>query len=379
MIYNLCNCYRFLFVLLFFFFQVIIPLRASCHPDDIKVLMQIKDHFSGWNGDDCCNWDVVTCSDDENHLSRITGFHLTGFFEASIANVSGEIPRVIGDLPFLEILDFDNLPKLTGSIPETIANLSNLMVITLADVNLTGPIPEFLSQIKTLQSIQFLNCGLSGTIPSSLSLLPDLGVLILSGYVPLYLFFFLLLYYNVLYYIFIVANTKYTSINLVLFVYINFRLKLNGSIPESFGSFKSELGILRLDTNGLSGPIPKSLGQANINQLYLNHNQFTGDASFLFTSDKPMERVILSDNHFKFNFSYVDLPWRLNYIDLSYNELYGSLPRRLGQLQLRYVNFRNNQLCGKFPKGRRLKQFSPIGFTNNMCLCDAPGLPPCNK
>ncbi|XP_021773238.1 polygalacturonase inhibitor 1-like [Chenopodium quinoa] len=145
--------------------------------------MQIKDDFigvypfSGWNGDDCCNWDVVTCGDDVRSEggSRITGFHLTGEFDGNIANVSGEIPRVIGDLPFLEVLDFDYLPKLTGSIPETTAYLSNLELIELDHVNLTGPIPEFLSQIKTLQSIQFLNCGLSGTIPSSLSLLPNLG------------------------------------------------------------------------------------------------------------------------------------------------------------------------------------------------------------
>lgn len=155
-----------------------------------------------------------------------------------------------------------------------------------------------------------------------------------------------------------------------------FRNNLSGSIPESFGSFKRRLSILRLDTNGLSGPIPKSLGQANIEALDLSQNNFTGDVTFLFKSDKPMQQVILRQNHFKFNFSNVDLPWSLNYIDMSYNQLYGSLPRRLGQLpKLIYVSFRFNHLCGKVPKGGRLKQFK--AFFNNKCLCDAPGLPVC--
>lgn len=113
--------------------------------------------------------------------------------------ISGEIPPVIADLPYLHTIKFANLPNLTGSIPLTIKKLVNLSSITLDYTNLSGPIPEILSQIKTLKRIELISSGFSGTIPSSLSLLPNLRELVLSQYA-----FFIL--YSLFYFILFISS-----------------------------------------------------------------------------------------------------------------------------------------------------------------------------
>ncbi|KMT14248.1 hypothetical protein BVRB_4g076040 [Beta vulgaris subsp. vulgaris] len=319
------------------------PTSNSCNPDDKNVLLQIKDHFhnvypfSEWNpkSDDCCNYEGVDCHDQGPGLGRINSIFITQ--ASGVGSLAGEIPSIIGDLPFLTTIGFSGQPNLTGSIPPSFTKLTMLAVLDLESNSLSGPIPDFLGQIKTLRVIQIGSNQFSGSIPSSLSLLPILSILDLSGN------------------------------------------RLTGAIPESFGSFTTGLKTLRLQgNNGLSGAIPKSLGKPNLTTLDLSYNKFTGDASFLFSKDKPLVILELRQNQLKFNFSKVDLPMSLNYFDIAYNNIYGSLPKRAGQLhQWIYFNVSFNELCGKIPKGGRLKQFSPSGFSHNKCLCDAPGLPPC--
>ncbi|KAJ8448495.1 hypothetical protein Cgig2_012139 [Carnegiea gigantea] len=89
---------------------------------------------------------------------------------------------------------------------------------------------------------------------------------------------------------------------------------------------------LSLGQNRLSGPIPRSFGEAIVNLLDLSRNRLTGDASFLFGSNKTaLETIYLNHNHFKFDFSNVDLPMGIRDLNIQHNELYGSLPKRLAQ------------------------------------------------
>lgn len=132
-----------------------------------------------------------------------------------------------------------------------------------------------------------------------------------------------------------------------------------------------------LSQNRLSGPLPKSLRQANVTQLELSMNELTGDASLLFGKDETMLEVIkLHHSNFKFDFSNLDLPMGIRTLDISHHEIHGSLPKRLGQLPLRSINVSYNNICGMIPTGRWLKRFSPDSFANNKCLCGPP-LPPC--
>uniref|UniRef100_A0A803LFX2 Uncharacterized protein n=1 Tax=Chenopodium quinoa TaxID=63459 RepID=A0A803LFX2_CHEQI len=124
--------------------------------------------------------------------------------------------------------------------------------------------------------------------------------------------------------------------------------KLTGSIQASFGSFNTNVSLLLYD-NQLSGPIPKSLGQAKLSKLRISNNQLSGYASFLFGIDKPeLTDVSLRNNKFKFDFSNVDLFQGLRNLDIAHN----------------------------MSQQDDIKTFSPSLFAYNKCLCGAP-LPPC--
>uniref|UniRef100_A0A803MA32 Leucine-rich repeat-containing N-terminal plant-type domain-containing protein n=2 Tax=Chenopodium quinoa TaxID=63459 RepID=A0A803MA32_CHEQI len=312
---------------------------SICHPNDQKVLLQIKNHFHNascfatWMPDsDCCSWSGIKCDDNDSNPGRVTVFRIG----ANAVNcISGQIPPMLGDLPFLRKLTLNFQDNLTGSIPLRLSKLTRLECLHLCCNNLTGPIPSFWG--PEFESLHLLGLHLNyftGTIPSSLSLLPNI-----------------------------------TSLAL-------FSNLLTGSIPESFGSFKTNLSLTLLN-NKLSGPIPRSLGQANFTIIDLSYNQFSGDASFLFARDKPLQRISLRQNKFKFDFTNINLPKGLRSLDIADNEIYGSFPKRLGLLQPKFNDVSNNNLCGRIPTSRRLIRFDTSDLVrNNECLGDIL-LPPC--
>ncbi|XP_010265947.1 PREDICTED: G-type lectin S-receptor-like serine/threonine-protein kinase At4g03230 [Nelumbo nucifera] len=53
----------------------------------------------------------------------------------------------------MNILDFNDIPNFTGSIPYSITKLQNLDTLSIWNTSLSGPIPEFLSQLKNLRGI----------------------------------------------------------------------------------------------------------------------------------------------------------------------------------------------------------------------------------
>ncbi|KAK9664570.1 hypothetical protein RND81_14G052500 [Saponaria officinalis] len=310
-----------------------------CNPSDKNTLLQIKSHFNNaspfttWHPDrDCCvTWSVVEC---DTH-GRVT----TLAFDFS-DDVVGEIPPVIGNLPFLQVLVLSNMPQ--WRYPSDIIKInshlnfldfSGLTFIDLSENSFSGPIPSSLGQLNKLQSVNLGSNQLSGPIPASLGRIKTLTH---------------------------------------LYLYIN---NLTGPLPSSLGSLPNlnELGIYQ---NKLTGSIPPNF--ANITAINLSNNRLTGDASFMFGSKKTAFTLInLSNNRFKFDFSKTGLPPGLKNLDISHNMIYGSLPKNIGQLPLMRIDVSFNQLCGQIPTGRRLKQFSANKFSNNKCLCGLP-LPACN-
>lgn len=175
-----------LFVHLLFFCIFFNPSQSAkaCNPNDKKVLLQIKKHFNNaspfakWNPkSDCCKWDDIGC-DDEANPGRVMSLTI-----AYGEDVVGQIPPIIGDLPYLKQLRMYSLPNLTGSIPSTFTKLTKLQNLILDSNKLTGPIPDFLSKMKSLEMVDLSDNGFTGTIPSSLSLLPNLFELDLFRFV----------------------------------------------------------------------------------------------------------------------------------------------------------------------------------------------------
>lgn len=324
----------FLICLQYLFSPTLCQFSLPCNDEDKQILLQVKKEFrnpsifSTWNANtDCCNsWRFVSCNNDLR-LGRVSSLSFD-----NVNEITGQIPPTIGNLTYLKVLRFSRLPNLIGPIPETITRLPDLEVFTITqNKKLSGSIPNFSDQMKSVGTIELYSNSFTGTIPSSLSLVPNLFRLDLS------------------------SN------------------KLTGSIPVSFGSFKRNVD-LKLMNNKLSGTIPRSLAQADLLGLDVSGNQFTGDVSFILGGTR-LNDFIIRQNHFKFDFTNVRLSQNLGIIDIAHNEIYGSIPKEIGQLPvLQTIDFSYNQLCGPIPSS--LKQFNSSAFAHNKCLCGAP-LPPC--
>ncbi|KAG9153171.1 hypothetical protein Leryth_027694 [Lithospermum erythrorhizon] len=79
-------------------------------------------------------------------------------------NLSGNIPKEVGQLKFVKQLDFSN-NLFSGSITDTISNLTNLERLDLSRNNLTGQIPSSLKILHFLSFFSVANNNLQGPIP----------------------------------------------------------------------------------------------------------------------------------------------------------------------------------------------------------------------
>ncbi|GMN36583.1 hypothetical protein TIFTF001_042468 [Ficus carica] len=168
-------------LVLFFatFLQPSLSDSELCHPDDKKVLLEIKksfndpDIFVSWDPKtDCCNWTFITC-DDNNRVGELTVVDVD-------CDLVGPIPPEVGDLPYLLLLAFIDCPNLTGTIPPAIAKLNNLQGLGFRNTNISGPIPEFIGDFKDLLILDLGDNCFSGQIPNTIGSLPNLFALNLS-------------------------------------------------------------------------------------------------------------------------------------------------------------------------------------------------------
>jgi hypothetical protein len=232
-------------------------------------------NHSGWLTGPVKDWGGIYLTEDGN---RVMSIYLAG------NNLSGYIPSSLGNLSnLLALFLYGN--QLSGSIPPELGNLSNVTDMWLGGNQLSGPIPPELGNLSNLNSFQLGGNQLSGPIPPELGNLSNLYLLRLS--------------YN----------------------------PLTGPIPPELGKL-SNLGELDLENDQLSGRIPAELAKLlNLEILKLAYNQLSGSI--------PPELGNLS---------------RLIQVILSYNQLNGPIPPELGKLSnLQELNLKNNQLSGPIP------------------------------
>ncbi|XP_051150429.1 probable inactive receptor kinase At2g26730 [Andrographis paniculata] len=160
---------------------------------------------------------------------------------------------------------------------------------------------------------------------------------------------------------------------------LNLRLPgvgLVGIIPANTLGQLSQLRVLSLRSNRLSGEIPADFSQLKLlRNVYLQNNQFYGEFPASFTELTRITRLDLSANNFSgpIPFSINNLT-HLSGLFLQSNQFSGKIPS-IAPPNLNDFNVSNNRLNGSIPAS--LARFPASAFANNIDLCGGP-LPPCN-
>ena len=105
---------------------------------------------------------------------------LHGLERLELSQVGGRIPESVGDMKGLRLLVL--VGNITGELPTSLGQATNLGVIIAAGGNLSGTIPEELGNLKRLWNLTLAgNADLHGPLPESITRLPDFHEIDVSG------------------------------------------------------------------------------------------------------------------------------------------------------------------------------------------------------
>ncbi len=247
-------------------------------------------------------------------------------------NLSGTIPRHLGQLTHLTFLEFED-NQLTGGIPSELGQLTDLTYLNLFGNELTGGIPPELGQLTNLTSLTLAANQLSGEIPTEFGRLTNLKMVRLdgnrlSGEIP-------------------PALGRLTGLTRLELGDNQFR----GAIPKELGQL-TQLESLGIGSNKLTGEIPNVLGQlADLRSLYLTSNKLTGEIPSELGQLAMLVQLSLSYNQLSGRIpAELGRLTNLDDVFLDSNQLTGSIPVELGQLaSLRRLFLGKNQLTGEIP------------------------------
>ncbi|XVF81457.1 hypothetical protein PTKIN_Ptkin15bG0156700 [Pterospermum kingtungense] len=297
------------------------------------------------------------------------------------ANLYGEIPSSLANLTQLTDLSLVG-NQLFGQIPPPLENLRQLTFLSLDGNQLMGPIPFWLGNLTRLTFLDLGQNKLQGQVPKSNFNLVNLIVLFLnSNDLNGTLIFESFLNLKNL------TDLQLSDNNLSVLTNIT----INGTVPKfrnlglascnllEFPNFlheQDDLEILELSGNKIHGQIPKwvwDMSKESLSILGLARNFLTGFDKPIFPMTNlqmldlgnnslqgsipiPPPSIIiynLASNSLTGEFTPLlcNLP-SLAYLDLSHNNLSGTLPQCLANLSesLLALNLRRNNFVGSIPK-----------------------------
>ncbi|KAJ3678203.1 hypothetical protein LUZ60_002006 [Juncus effusus] len=159
--------------------------------------------------------------------------------------------------------------------------------------------------------------------------------------------------------------------------------KLSGSIPKELVLISSLSQSLALSNNFLYGPIPSQIGSfKNLGILNMAYNNLTGEIPTTIGECLLMEKLYLQGNFFqgKIPSSLSNLKG-IQHLDLSNNNLSGPVPEFLASYELLlYLNLSFNNLVGVVPSDGIFRNKSAVSLIGNNNLCGGPSWlnsPPC--
>ena len=253
-------------------------------------------------------------------------------------NFSGPIPSSIGNLKSLKELDL-SASGFSGELPTSIAKLRFLKTLRVSGLDIVGSIPTWITNLTSLVFLEFSRCGLSGSIPSSIGDLKKLTKLALYdcnflGEIPRHI-----LNLTQLDTILLHSNNFVGTIELASFWILrnlsNLNLSYNkltvidGENNSSLVSYP-EIGYLSLASCNIT-KFPNILKHIDyeINGIDLSQNQIQGTIPlWAWKKWTDFRFFFLNLSHNKFTSVGYDvyLPFYVELLDLSFNMFEGPIP-----------------------------------------------------
>ncbi|CAA7389158.1 unnamed protein product [Spirodela intermedia] len=307
----------------------------------------------GKTDDPCGNpWEGVICNN-----SRVTRLSLSSM------GLKGTLSGDIGQLTELRSLDLSYNKDLGGPITKSIGNLKKITTLILAACSFSGSIPSEIGDLEDLLYLALNNNNLTGIIPPSFGKLSnlywfDIAENQLTGPIP-------------------VSSGSTPGLDQLLQVrHFHFNNnQLSRTISENLFSSNMTLIHIRLDRNGLTGPVPSGIGTLTaLRELNLSNNRLTGKMPDL-SGLNIVNYVDLSNN----SFSTSEAPaWlgklqSLTALVIQSGNLTGAVPSALfGFPQLQEVaspltlGSGNNSFNGSLNLGSNISpQLQVVDFRNN--------------
>ncbi|XP_042511451.1 probable LRR receptor-like serine/threonine-protein kinase At1g06840 isoform X5 [Macadamia integrifolia] len=280
-------------------------------PNEVSALRAIKSslndplkHLKNWNrGDPCTSkWTGVLCF----NASANDGYLHVRELQLLNRNLSGTLAPELGQLSYMEILDF-MWNQISGSIPKEIGNIKSLILLLLNGNQLTGPLPDELGYLPNMDRIQIDQNHISGPLPKSFA------------------------YLN---------KTKHFHMN---------NNSISGQIPPELHRLPSLVHFL-LDNNNLSGYLPAEFSQLpNLLILQLDNNQFHGNIPASYGNMTKLLKMSLRNCSLRGPIPDLSSIPNLGYLDLSFNHLNESIPPNRLSGNITTIDLSNNNLHGPIP------------------------------
>jgi len=129
----------------------------------------------------------------------------------------------------------------------------------------------------------------------------------------------------------------------------------------------TKIQVISLEQNQLSGTVPMELGKlTHLQTLYFDNNHLirgsTGRCPILtalISNCSNLQQILLLDNNFigKLSFSICHLSTKLEYLDVSINELAGEIPPAIGNLSsLTFLSLKGNSFTRSIPSSVSMLQ-----------------------